>query len=292
MSKPAHIAVFGDVHGHLTLAYRLARRWERETGNTLDLVLQVGDLGCYPPPYHLDKATLRFSRKDPDELGFGRDYYDGSDEADQILGPEAAEEYRISADMVFIKGNHEDFGFLAEVSSGAREPVPVDAYQRIFYLPSGVVWQVDLSDQSLSIGALGGISDGGEAGTRAESQWYTREDVRHARKGGHTDILLTHEPHAGCVSQGESGSPQVRSLLQELTPIFHFCGHWHIPGQELESPGSTRSYILNEVNFHGNRPVNPGCMGVLTWAGPERASFEIIDEPWMREYRRESFRTL
>jgi hypothetical protein len=55
--SPLHVAVLGDVHGHLSLAFRVLRRWEQETGVRLDLALQVGDLGAFPPPFRLDKAT-------------------------------------------------------------------------------------------------------------------------------------------------------------------------------------------------------------------------------------------
>jgi hypothetical protein len=77
VSEALHLAVLGDVYGHLTLAFRLLRRWERETGRRLDLALQVGDLGAFPPPFRLDKATKPFAEKDPDELGFA-DYYEGA----------------------------------------------------------------------------------------------------------------------------------------------------------------------------------------------------------------------
>src|SRR5262245_11559286 len=107
MREALHIAVLGDLHGHFTLAYRVLKRWEREAGQTLDLVLQVVDLGAFPPPFKLDSATRRFAERDPDELGFA-EYYEGSPEADEILGPDAPDERRIAADMVFIKGNHED----------------------------------------------------------------------------------------------------------------------------------------------------------------------------------------
>ena len=128
--------MLGDVHGHLTLAFRVLCRWEREMGRRLDLALQVGDLGAFPPPFRLDKATRRFAEKDPDELGFA-DYYEGGPDAEEVFGEDADHARRFDADLVFIKGNHEDFEFLAEVAGGAREPVPVDAFGRIRYLPSG-----------------------------------------------------------------------------------------------------------------------------------------------------------
>src|SRR6185437_8365323 len=138
MSDALNLAMLGDIHGHLTLAFRLLRRWERETGRRIDLALQVGDLGAFPPPFRLDKATRRFAEKDPEELGFG-DYYRGGPDAREVFG-DADDARRIDADLVFIKGNHEDFLFLADRASGAHEPVPFDAFGRIRYLPSGARW--------------------------------------------------------------------------------------------------------------------------------------------------------
>jgi len=64
------IAVIGDLHGHLTLAYRLLRRWETENNRVIDCILQVGDLGAFPDPSAVDRETRKFAEKDRDELGF------------------------------------------------------------------------------------------------------------------------------------------------------------------------------------------------------------------------------
>jgi hypothetical protein len=125
--SPLRIAVLGDVHGHLTLALRLLRRWQDETGHELDLILQVGDLGAFPPPFRLDDATRRFADHDPDELGFV-EYDEGGPEAAEVFGPDASPARAIAAPFWFIKGNHEDFAFLDDVGRNASEPVPVDAF--------------------------------------------------------------------------------------------------------------------------------------------------------------------
>jgi len=93
-----NIAILGDTHGHLTLAYRVLKRWQEEEAQRIDLILQVGDFGAFPPPYRLDKATKRFAESDPDELGFTA-YFHGEPEAEEILSPDAAEHRRIDADM-------------------------------------------------------------------------------------------------------------------------------------------------------------------------------------------------
>lgn len=41
------IAIFADLHGRVELCFRLCARWERETGQRLDYILQAGDLGAF-----------------------------------------------------------------------------------------------------------------------------------------------------------------------------------------------------------------------------------------------------
>jgi hypothetical protein len=295
MDDAFYIAVLGDLHGHFTLAYRVLKRWEREEGRALDLILQVGDLGAFPPPFRLDKATKRFAERDPDELGFAA-YYAGEPEAEEILGDDAPPERRVSADFVFIRGNHEDFEFLEERAS-RDGPSPVDAFGKIFYLASGVKHTLERGALSLSIAGLGGISEDGEPADEPASAFYTREEVRRLRNLGPVDILLSHEPPRGAAEAispryALAGSPEVAALIRELAPRYHFCGHYHEPGQALYAPDGTESYELHAVNFHKPHRLNPGCIGILRWAGRGDSSFALLDAPWLREYTRASFRYL
>jgi hypothetical protein len=291
-----HLAVLGDVHGHLTLASRVLRRWERETGHRIDLALQVGDLGAFPPPIRLDSATKRFAEKDPDELGFA-DYYEGGPDAEEVFGDEADDARRFDADMVFIRGNHEDFEFLAEVAGGAREPVHVDAFERIRYLPSGSRWTLTRRGISLTVGALGGIADEDGPGSSAVSPLYTAAEVRHLRAdGGRLDVLLSHEPPRGAAvhihpKYADAGSPEVHSLLHEVGADYHFCGHYHEPGAQLTAPEGVQSYQLNAVGFSRSAKLNPGCIGILRWASPSDHDFTLLDAPWLAEYTRWTYRT-
>src|SRR5262245_4902644 len=61
--------VFGDLHGRVLPAFRLAAAWSREHGTRVEGLLQVGDLGYFPDPCRLDVATLRHALDDPLELG-------------------------------------------------------------------------------------------------------------------------------------------------------------------------------------------------------------------------------
>jgi len=296
MSDALHLAVLGDVHGHLTLAFRILRRWERETGCSIDLVLQVGDLGAFPPPFRLDKATRRFAATDPDELGFA-DYHKGGPDAEEVFG-DGNDARRFDADLVFIKGNHEDFEFLADMANGAHEPVPVDAFGRILYLPSGARWTFTRRGISLSIGALGGIADGEGPGASAVSPFYTAAEVRHLRaNGAMLDVFLSHEPPLGAgealhPKYANAGSPEVCAFLREVGVRYHFCGHYHEPGGRLPAPEGTYSYELHAVGFAHRAKLNPGCFGILRWASPVDHDFALVDEPWLAEYTRWTYRAL
>lgn len=297
-SDHINIAVLGDVHGHLTLLYRLLARWERENQEKVDLILQVGDLGAFPPPFRLDKATLRFAEKDPDELGFAG-YYEGCEEADEILGADAPAHRKISADLIFIRGNHEDFEFLHSLEEPlGGGPIPVDCYQRIFYLRNGVRYTYQKGSHFVSIIGLGGISDDGEPGRDSISKYYTKSEIRQLRKqGAGVDIFLSHEPPYGAAGHihpryQQAGAPAVLEFIRDFSPRYHFCGHYHEPGQALHSPGRTQSYILNEVNFLNPHCLNRGCIGMLRWSGREPISFTILDAPWLWEYNRSNYRLL
>jgi hypothetical protein len=64
------------------------------------------------------------------------------------------------------------------------------------------------------------------------------------------------------------------------------------PGCELELSGRTRSFQLNAVSFLKPARLNPGCIGILRWAGRSPVDFTLVAEPWLREYTRRTFRSL
>src|SRR5205807_1109877 len=64
---PATYLVFGDLHGRVLPAFKLAQAWSREHGVALDGLLQVGDLG----DSRFDKAAKRHAEKDAHEGGVG-----------------------------------------------------------------------------------------------------------------------------------------------------------------------------------------------------------------------------
>src|SRR5712692_7584778 len=111
-----NIAVFADLHGRLLLAFQLCTRGQRETGETLDLSLQAGDLAAFPTPDRLDKATRTYAERDPTELGFMEHFlaYD-SDVATML--PETIRP------LLFVRGNHEEPGSVDDLEQGSDRPI-------------------------------------------------------------------------------------------------------------------------------------------------------------------------
>src|SRR3954463_11741450 len=100
----SHYLIFGDLHGRILPAFRLAMAWEREHGLRLDGLLQVGDLGYFPDPSRLDGATARHAAADPMELGACL-VAEPNREADAVFRGEAGP----APTLWFTAGNHEDF---------------------------------------------------------------------------------------------------------------------------------------------------------------------------------------
>lgn len=278
----AYIAILGDIHGHYTLAATLLKRWEKEKGKTLDAVLQVGDMGIFPfPDRRIDDATRRFAEKDPDEISF-RDFYLGEGDAQLLFD---GEKPFFDHNFIFIRGNHEDFEFLIDRES-IEELSPVDAYFHFLYLADGGKTQIETGSGLITIAGLGGLEQG--YGERQQPWHFSNVRYKRILVAEGIDILLTHHPPLD--GSREKGSQMVRELLETVQPTYHFCGHYHDPGQQLSIPGRTQSYILNEVNFRGQRILYPGSIGILEWENSLTHSFSFVNEHWMKEYTRANYR--
>src|SRR6478609_3529010 len=102
------VAIFSDIHGKILLPFKLVDLYQKETGHTVDLILQCGDMGAYPHLENLDKATLKHAKNDRDEFGFHDDFVKADPVIQQFLND-------LDIDMVCVSGNHEDHDYIDSI---------------------------------------------------------------------------------------------------------------------------------------------------------------------------------
>jgi predicted phosphodiesterase len=277
-----NIGVLGDLHGHFCLALTILKRWENENRKRFDLILQVGDFGVWPYPFHkLDKATLKFSKKDADEISFP-DYLQQSEESFAFFDQASPPEKRISSQIIFIKGNHEDFEYLDEIEKQENSDlIPVDYYSKFLYLPNGASASIKIRNKKLTVGGIGGIENG--------KNGFTKKEINKLMRPNSLDVLLCHEPYLGALNEC-SGSDEIRSLVAYAEPSYFFCGHYHIEGQKLSQINQTNSYILNQVSFRTERELSRNCIGILEWSSKSDNRFYFLKDAWLWKYSKENYR--
>ncbi|MFT5684328.1 MAG: Icc-related predicted phosphoesterase [Myxococcota bacterium] len=278
-------AVFGDVHGRITLMLMLSRAWEAATGRTLDGVLQVGDMGAYPDLSRIDDATRRHAARDSDELGFSQ-YVHGCAEGADLLDHDGWP-------VVWMRGNHEDFDYLA----GFHKPTAVDPWQRLLFLPDGQ--QHTLA--GVRIGAMGGMAPRQERRGRGRTM---RKKFRKEQASGDPrlvprrlinttfvdtvpHVLLTHA--APKTPELPFGSELLTNLCRRIHPRIHLFGHHHVALDPTTGPGGSTLIGLDHLDFRRNQ-LQARCWGILELEGNEvRWTWGDTFE-WTRTLSRENYR--
>jgi hypothetical protein len=283
MSRAVYL-VFGDLHGRILPAFQLALAWQREHDVRLDGLLQVGDLGYFPDPSRLDKATRAHAKRDPLELG-AQFIVEPNRDADEIFGAE-----NVPEGMWFIPGNHEDYDALLEKqsSSDAAADFPVDYSHRVHCIRDGAVANLP---GGLRVGGLWGIDDEAPLARRSAPK-IARIRQRSATQllGEELDVLLTHDSPRDAVFQG-SGSNAISSVLQLTCPAFSFFGHYHTDGHLAQRDFGTTEV----VHLHGLELRGPGSsaednsVGVLLWDGTH-GTFDYLRAQWLRTFTRHNWR--
>ena len=231
---PLYFAAAGDIHGdHEQLVARLHEVMEG-LAEPLAFVLQVGDF----EPVR-DEADLAFMT--------GPDHRRQLGSFHRVLSGEL----RYPAEVLFIGGNHEPYGWLEQFPEGA-ELVP-----GIYYL--GRAGAVERA--GLRIAGLTGIhspkryelpipDDWRRFKTKLkEPTYFRRPDVERLLRTGPVDILLTHDWPAGHF--GPFGNPQSRLLLDTLQPRLHLTGHMHRPTRKRVDHASGRETQVLALNHVG-----------------------------------------
>jgi Calcineurin-like phosphoesterase len=276
-----NIAVFADVHGRILLCFTLCARWEQETGEKIDLILQAGDLGAFPDVARLDKATIKHAQNDPTELGFLNDFLHPQPEVAVILG-------RTTCNLIFVRGNHEDQLWLDTLEQQADAPIfPVDAYQRLYCLKTGIPYAFSRGEETLTVLGIGriGLPDGADTPKPKHIQPHELDRLYSLEQP--PDVLLTHDSAKHVIFPG-SGMDEIRLILDRYQPGYHFFGHYGGPClQGTDANGKTSFCKLADLAWdqtNRGKVIEPGAMGLLRWENAAEHRFEVIDQPWLKEY--------
>lgn len=274
---PRTFLVFGDLHGRILPAFRFAAWWAREFAQPLAGLLQVGDLGFFPNPSNLDKATIAHAKDDPLELG-AFDVVTPNDLADSILdSPDVP-------GLWFTAGNHEDFGELERLSAGSGPDFVVDAYGKVRSIRDGAVAKV----AGVRVGAVWGVDREGRNARRKvpDRAFIQPRAINRLLAADSLDVLLTHDAPVGA-KRPEYGSELLANLIHLAQPRFAFFGHYSGAGAEVEKDyGRTRVFHLAgfELREGKDRHAEPGSVGVLTWG--DEPAFEYVPERWLKTFTR------
>jgi hypothetical protein len=275
---PATYLVFGDLHGLVLPAFKLAQAWSREHGVALAGLLQVGDLG----DSRFDKPRKRHAGKDALASGVGL-IAQPSEEADAVFADATC-----PGAMWFTAGNHEDYDLLKERERGAgreADSFAVDAYGKLRCIRDGRVAELP---GGLHVGALWGIDD---RAPRARERIPPRARISRrgteALSGAGFDVLLAHESPRDAILDG-SGSEDIGSVIRSARPAFTFFGHYHRTGCRVEGDfGATCVYHLGHLELRSR--AEEGSVGVLTWDGGA-GDFAYLDPAWLRTVTRHNWK--
>lgn len=276
--------IFGDLHGRVLPAFRLGQLWQREFGEELDGLLQVGDLGYFPDSTRLDKATKRHAERDPSELGVQL-LTERSREADRLFAEED-----VPQTLWFTLGNHEDYELLenyVHAPGCTGDDFPTDYYGRLRCIRDGHVAE---ATAGLRVGALWGI-DGKAPRARRKTPERARISSRSATQlTGHSfHVLLTHDSPRDAIFP-DSGSDDISALIGLAQPEFAFFGHYHGEGRLAELDfGRTRVYHLHGFEFRGHGgSAEAMSVGMLRYRDG-KGSFEYLDPKWLAGFTRHNW---
>lgn len=277
-----NIAVFADVHGRILLAFKLCARWQQETGEQIDLILQAGDLGTFPDLARADSATKRHAERDPSELGF----------LDYFVTPHPAVERvleEVRCDLIYVRGNHEDHEWLDRLEQQANAPIfSVDPYQRLWCLKTGVPYTFEAHNERITILGVGRI--GAPPDPKRDKPTYIQSYERkrlNRLSDVSFDVLLTHDSARDQIFYG-SGIEEIGLLIDLYQPSYHFFGHYDLMrvSQRADNGVTQLEKLVDLIWDRHDRghALEAGSMGLLRWHSRADHSFEVIDAPWLREY--------
>ncbi|MEJ5105068.1 metallophosphoesterase [Chryseobacterium sp. MYb328] len=212
------VALFSDIHGKILLPFKLVDLYQKKTGNTVDFILQCGDMGAYPNIENLDKATIKHAQYDRDELGFHDDFTKINPDIQAFLN-------QLNINMICVRGNHEDHDFLDELEkeNSQNSLFPIDVYEKVFVCKSGLKQELKTENETLTFVGIGRIGDRKGRSEKRFVQDYEKKEIRKLLKTkDNFDILITHDKD----NSGEEnyGMPEIRNILDHVIFHYHFYG--------------------------------------------------------------------
>ena len=193
----------GDAHGQIELMYDRVLELEDRLSVTADWVLQVGNLGVFPDPGLVDRATkLRTSKTDFHQY---------------LLNLK-----QIPRRTIFICGKHEDHRWLQQMYSRQQLEVVHD----LNWLLNGYKTYIE---DDVSIVGLGKVYSPKSYAGKPKWGHYSRREVEKACSNSPADILLTQEAGKGIqVGKFLSEAEGVNKICSALHPAIHIHGHYDL----------------------------------------------------------------
>lgn len=246
----------GDIHGAIDRFYADVLAFEAELGLRFDHVLHVGDFGVWPDAERIDKATRN---------------HDGAGD----FPAWHAEQRAVPRPTVLIKGNHEDFGWLARRQQEGR----LEVLPGLTYLPNGEVLELEAAGGRCRVGGIGGCHGpssyprSGRGRRPPALRHFTSDEVEQLAGQGQLDILLLHDAPAavefawrrkdGSVWRRVVSEAQgLADTISATRPIVCFFGHHHtrvdvtiagVPCLGLNKVGCPGNLVALEVNLEYRR---------------------------------------
>jgi hypothetical protein len=283
---PAVFLVFGDLHGRILPAFRFASYWAARSGRDVTALLQVGDMGYFPDPARLDKASLRHAKDDPLELG-AQDVAVRTEIADRVFQDDPHQ----PSGLWFTAGNHEDFDELerfARASGSHQTDFAVDAYCRVRGIKDGAVHPFECGLKTAAVWGVDGA--GPNARQRLPPRGYIAERAVGRLTTQEFDVLLSHDAPKDAKRIGY-GSELLAALVELAQPRFAFFGHYGGDGGRIERDyGDTEVYHLAgfEMRTRDGHPES-GSVGVLEWDGTG-GTFAFLADDELKPFTRHNWK--
>jgi len=170
------IFLAGPIYGKINQFIEKVEETEIKLKTKADYILQVGNLGCFPDPFNMDRAMRTHA---------------GVGDFPNLYVQQAP----MPRPTIFISGKHEDHTWMESMLSRSRtELIP-----NLFWLLNGYSIDLGFGANKVSVVGLGKVFNPttynkGRGNSKKRLAHYTRSEVEKACSFGPHDLLICHEP--------------------------------------------------------------------------------------------------